>query len=216
MGREANQGEYMAVEKEIIEEKVIDPVVDNQTKDVKPEVELKFEDLDPEIQKFVDRERNRASMTAREKAKRDALSDTDIRNAIKSELEAEATLTVEQKLERRSKEIDLKSNRLEAREKLVAGGLVGDDLGEALELVVGDTIEQTLARVEKFLSVVKKTTQSEVEKQTREALRKTPKPQTQASITKDFKEMGFEDRMALKEKDYPRYKAEMEKLRTKI
>ena len=27
--------------------------------------------------------------------------------------------------------------------------------------------------------------------------------------------MGFEDRMALKEKDYPRYKAEMEKIKNK-
>ena len=43
--------------------------------------EIKFEDLSPEIQKFIDRERGKASMTAREKAKRDALKDPDIRRA---------------------------------------------------------------------------------------------------------------------------------------
>ena len=63
---------------------------------------LSSKDLDPAVQKYIDRERNKASQTARDKAKRDALKDPDVRNAISAELEAEATMTAEQKLERRN------------------------------------------------------------------------------------------------------------------
>lgn len=181
-----------------------------------PEVVLKFEDLDPEVQKFVDRERTQASKTAREKAMRDALGNDDIRNAIKAELEAEATLTAEQKLERRNKELDLKANRVDAREKLVQGGLVGEDLNEALELVVTEDSEATIAKVNKFLELVNRAVSSETEKLNRESLRKTPKPNASPPVTKEFKDMGFEERIQLSEKDPSRYKAEMEKLRSKI
>ncbi len=178
--------------------------------------EIKFEDLSPEIQKFIDRERGKASMTAREKAKRDALKDPDVRKALQEELEAEATLTAEQKVERRMKEALTIENRALAREKLVDSGITGEELSEILELVVTDDKDATLARVDKFAGVVKRTLEKEQERNTRKALQNTPKPRTQTTETKDFKDMGFEERMKLKEADPAKYKAEMEKLRTKI
>lgn len=178
--------------------------------------EIKFEDLAPEVQKFIDRERGKASMTARENAKRDALKDPDIRKALQEELEAEATLTAEQKVERRMKEAQTIENRAIAREKLVESGITGEELSEILELVVTDDQEATLAKVEKFAGVVKKAVEKEQERNTRKALQQTPKPKSQNTETKDFKDMGFEERMRLKEADPAKYKAEMEKLRTKI
>lgn len=178
--------------------------------------EIKFEDLAPEVQKFIDRERGKASMTAREKAKRDALKDPDIRKALQEELEAEATLTAEQKVERRLREAQTIENRAIAREKLVESGITGEELSEILELVVTDDQEATLAKVEKFAGVVKKAVEKEQERNTRKALQQTPKPKSQNTETKDFKDMGFEERMRLKEADPAKYKAEMEKLRTKI
>lgn len=189
---------------------------DNPTGAGKAPEEIKFEDLPPEVQKFVDRERLRASTTAREKAKREALNDPDIKNAIKAELEAEATLTAEQKVERRLKEAQTIENRALAREKLVNGGFVGDALEEILSLVVSDDVEATNAKVDKFLNVVKNAVESESERRTREALRKTPKPVVNSTNTKEFKDMGFEERMKLRETDPQRYNAEMEKLRVKI
>ena len=178
--------------------------------------EIKFEDLSPEIQKFIDRERGKASMTAREKARRDALKDPDIRKTLQDELEAEATLTAEQKVERRLKEALTIESRALAREKLVDNGITGEELSEILELVVTDDKDATLARVDKFAGVVKKALEKEQERNTRKALQNTPKPKTQTTETKDFKDMGFEERMKLKEADPAKYKAEMEKLRTKI
>ena len=178
--------------------------------------EIKFEDLSPEIQKFIDRERGKASMTAREKAKRDALKDPDIRKTLQEELEAEATLTAEQKVERRLKEALTIENRALAREKLVDNGITGEELSGILELVVTDDKDATLARVDKFAEVVKKALEKEQERNTRKALQNTPKPKTQTTETKDFKDMGFEERMKLKEADPAKYKTEMEKLRTKI
>lgn len=178
--------------------------------------EIKFEDLAPEVQKFIDRERGKASMTARENAKRDALKDPDIRKALQEELEAEATLTAEQKVERRLREAQTIENRAIAREKLVESGITGEELSEILELVVTDDQEATLAKVEKFAGVVKKAVEKEQERNTRKALQQTPKPKSQNTETKDFKDMGFEERMRLKEADPAKYKAEMEKLRTKI
>ena len=178
--------------------------------------EIKFEDLSPEIQKFIDRERGKASMTAREKAKRDALKDPDIRKALQEELEAEATLTAEQKVERRLKEALTIENRALAREKLVDSGITGEELSEILELVVTDDKDATMARVDKFAEVVKKTLEKEQERNTRKALQNTPKPKTQTTETKDFKDMGFEERMKLKEADHAKYEAEIAKLRTKI
>jgi predicted lipase len=178
--------------------------------------EIKFEDLSPEIQKFIDRERGKASMTAREKARRDALKDPDIRKTLQEELEAEATLTAEQKVERRLKEALTIESRALAREKLVDNGITGEELSEILELVVTDDKDATLARVDKFAGVVKKALEKEQERNTRKALQNTPKPKTQTTETKDFKDMGFEERMKLKEADPAKYKAEMEKLRTKI
>ena len=178
--------------------------------------EIKFEDLSPEIQKFIDRERGKASMTAREKARRDALKDPDIRKTLQDELEAEATLTAEQKVERRLKEALTIESRALARERLVDNGITGEELSEILELVVTDDKDATLARVDKFAGVVKKALEKEQERNTRKALQNTPKPKTQTTETKDFKDMGFEERMKLKEADPAKYKAEMEKLRTKI
>lgn len=178
--------------------------------------EIKFEDLAPEVQRFIDRERGKASMTAREKAKRDALKDPDVRKALQEELEAEATLTAEQKVERRLREAQTIENRAIAREKLVESGITGEELSEILELVVTDDQEATLAKVEKFAGVVKKAVEKEQERNTRKALQQTPKPKSQNTETKEFKDMGFEERMRLKEADPAKYKAEMEKLRTKI
>ena len=178
--------------------------------------EIKFEDLSPEVQRFIDRERGKASMTAREKARRDALKDPDIRKTLQEELEAEATLTAEQKVERRMKEALTIENRALAREKLVENGITGEELSEILELVVTDDKDATLAKVEKFAGVVKKAVEKEQERNTRKALQQTPKPKSQNTATKEFKDMGFEERMNLKEADPAKYKAEMEKLRTKI
>jgi hypothetical protein len=135
---------------------------------------------------------------------------------LQEELEAEATLTAEQKVERRMKEALTIENRALAREKLVDSGITGEELSEILELVVTDDKDATLARVDKFAGVVKKALEKEQERNTRKALQNTPKPKTQTTETKDFKDMGFEERMKLKEADPAKYKAEMEKLRTKI
>ena len=60
----------------------------------------------------------------------------------------EATLTAEQKVERRMKEALTIENRAIAREKLVESGITGEELSEILELVVTDDQEATLAKVE--------------------------------------------------------------------
>lgn len=213
---EANRGGHMPDDLKNKLDVPAEKAEDNATEPLKQDEEVKFEDLPPAVQKYVDRERNKASMTAREKAKRDALKDPDVRTALKAELEADATLTAEQKVERRMQEALAIENKALARERLVENGIVGEDLQEILELVVTTDSETTMAKVDKFVSLVKKAVNTESEKLTRTALRQSPKPQTTPTETKAFKDMTFDERQKLKATDYSRFKAEMEKLRVKI
>jgi len=203
----------MAIE-EVIEEVVAEPVIDTTV--TNPEPEIRFEDLTPSQQKYVDQERNKASKTAREKTRRDALTDPDIRKAISAELEAEATLTAEQKVERRLQEAYTIENRSLAREKLVENGIIGDDLTEILEMVVTPNAEATMAKVDKFVNIVKNRLKVEEAQRTRKSLLNTPVPHNAPTETKPFKEMSWDERSKLKDTDHARYLKEMDKLRTKI
>lgn len=195
----------------------VDPI-DTTTEPAEPKegAELTFDDLDDDTKKLVDRERTKASKTAREKAMREAKDDPDIRKAIRAELEAEAKLSAEERVEKTLKEISLRENRLDAREKLVTAGLVGDALSEMLEILVTADREGTIARVDKFLEVYNTSVASTVDTKLRENVKNTPKPRPSSTVTKKFSEMSFDERVALKETDPKRYEEELKKSKSSI
>ena len=93
--------------------------------------------------------------------------------------------------------------------------LFGEQLDDVLELIVSTDEEATLNKAEKYVNTLKKivtiATESEVAK-----LVKQPKPKTQSTQPKSFKDMSFDERVKLKQTDQARYKAEMAKVQSKI
>lgn len=175
--------------------------------------EIVFDELDDNIKKFIDRERTKASKTAREHA----LKDPKIREKLRSELEAEAKLTAEQKLQIEMEKVSRKTNELTAREYLMKNGnLSGDDLDTALTFVVSTDEAETLSKVESYVTSLQKIINSATEKKVQEIMKSQPKPKTQKTVTKAFKDMNYNERLELKQADPSRYKAEMDKIKTRI
>lgn len=181
-----------------------------------PAKEIKFDDLDPEIQRFIDQERTSASRTSRERALRDAVNDPEIEKAIRERIIREDSMTLDEKLVTREKAIALRENRLEAREKLVEAGLVGDELTDVLELLVTDDLNDTMSRAEIFVTTFNEAVAKATEAKTRELVKGIPKPKVSQTSAKPFKDLSFKERAELKERDPSRYNAEMEKLSKKI
>lgn len=182
----------------------------------KEEKEVKWEELPEDVRKYIDRERTKASQTAREKAKRDALKDPEVQQAIKAQLEEEARLTAEEKVARTLAEVARRENALDAREKLQKAGIIGEQLHTILDLVVSDDKVATLEKTDSFISTFTAMVDSATEAKTRELIKGTPKPKSSTTVTKAFKDMGFDERQALKEADPAKFKAEVAKLSRKI
>lgn len=175
--------------------------------------EIVFDELDDNIKKFIDRERTKASKTAREHA----FKDPKIREKLRAELEAEAKLTAEQKLQIEMEKVSRKANELTAREYLMKNGnLSGDDLDTALTFVVSTDEAETLSKVESYVTSLQKIINSATEKKVQEIMKSQPKPKTQKTVTKAFKDMNYNERLELKQADPSRYKAEMDKIKTRI
>jgi len=210
-GHEANRGGYKDIEK--TEELIETPLEEEgKKKETPPEKKVDFDSLPDEIKRFIDQERTKASNTAREKAKREALKDPDIIKAITAQVEEEAKMTAEEKASKILKEAILRENKLDAREKLVKAGIMGDDhLPKLLDLVVTEDKTATLERTDVIVNLYTALVESGIEAKTREQLKNQPKPKTPDTVTKEFKDMSYNERLALKEKDPARYKAEMAK-----
>jgi len=175
--------------------------------------EVVFDELPDEIKKYIDRERTRASKTAREHA----LSDPQLRETIKTELEREAQMSAEEKLQAREKEIMKKSSELSAREYLMKNGnLFGDNLESALDFVVTTDKNETLARSEKYVQTLQKMVEVATDVKVKELLKAQPKPQRSGKTNKAFKDMSFDERLKLKQTDPSRYNTEMQKTKARI
>lgn len=190
---------------------IVTPVVTDPPQDV-----VEFDKLPENIRKFVDQERTKASTTAREKAKRDALNDPEVVSAIKTRIETEANLTAEQKVANQMKEVAQRENRMDAKEILVANGIVGEQLEGVLKMVVVDSHDDTVARANEFITLFKASVASEAERTARDNLRTTPKPQNTPTPTKAFKDMNWKEREELMNKDPKRYERELNAIRSKI
>lgn len=217
----------MAVENKETEE-VVDEKVDETVESTEPSgddakkgksketEEVKFDDLPENVRKFIDRERTKASNTAREKAKKEAMKDPEIQKTIREQLEQEANMTAEEKMQETMKEVAKRENQLDAREMLQENGIKGDELKEVLDLVVSEDRDNTIGKTERFIKLFKNSVATATEEKTRELIKSTPKPKTNTSSTKSFKDMSFDERAELKKSDPSRYKAELDKTRRRI
>lgn len=203
---------------ETIEETVENPEEPKGNEDdtKKTPEEVKFEDLPEEVRKFIDRERTKASKTAREKARREALEDPELKKSIREQLEKEANMSAEEKIQEMANSIAKRENRLDAKERLQDAGLKGDELTDILELVVSEDRESTMAKTDRFVRLFKSSLDSALEAKTKELVKGTPKPKSNSAPAKSFKDMSFDERAQLKKSDPARYEAEMKKSRTRI
>lgn len=174
--------------------------------------EIVFDELDDDIKKFIDRERTKASKTAREKA----YKDPQFRESVRREVEEEAKLSAEDKLRIKEEAIMRKASELSAKAYLMQeANLFGEELDDALELIVSTDEEKTLAKAEKYVKTLKKMVTNATELEVAKLV-KQPKPKTQSTQPKAFKDMSFDERVKLKQTDPARYKAEMAKVQSKI
>jgi len=174
--------------------------------------EIIFSELSPEIQKFIDQQRTKASDTAR----KNAVNDPSLREQIRLQAEADAQLTVEQKLELRTAELDKRDNELTARKILMNGGLAGEDLEDALLFVVNNDATKTLELSEKYINSMNRRVDTATELKVASLIKKQPKPKQTHTTAKAFKDMTYSERVEVKQTDPSRFKEEQSKLASKI
>ena len=200
------------MENEEVKEEVVTTEPETKGATEQPK-EIVFDELDDNIKRYIDQERTKASKTAREHA----LKDPNIRDRIKAELEKDAQMTVEQKLQAREHDLAIKSSGLVAREYLMTnGGLTGEDLDEALSFVVSDNEEKTLANSESYVTSLKRMIDKATDIKVKEIMQSQPKPKTGKTVNKAFKDMNYNERLAFKQSDPTRFKEEQAKLEVNI
>jgi hypothetical protein len=95
------------------------------TKDEKP---FDPNELSDDVKKYLDQERTKASNTASANAKKKLMKDSEFIAAIKTQIETENSLTVEQKLANSMKDLETSKNQLAVRENRI---LVKETLTES-------------------------------------------------------------------------------------
>ena len=163
-----------------------------------------FSELSPEIQKYIDQERTKASKTARENASKDP----DILAKVKQSVEDEAKLTVEQLYAKKLDELTIHENTLNAKELLHNGGLDDDDITDIIPLIVSKDSDKTKENAEKFVNAFNSAVEKNVSTQMQNKLKQTFKPKTPVSISKDFKDLTYSERLELSKTDPARFKIE--------
>jgi len=191
-----------------------EPVV-KETNPITKETEVKpivFSELSPEIQRFIDQERTKASKTARE----NAVKDPTVIAKVKQEVEQEATLSAEEKYAKKLSELSIYENKLEATEKLRDTGLNGEDISQVIDLLVSSDKDKTLLNTQKFIDVFKLAVEKNVSVKMQENLKNTFKPKTPISSTKAFKDMDYNERLELQKTNPAQFKKEAEAFRQRI
>ena len=190
------------------------PAVPDATPPITPAIpkEVKFEDLTPEVQKYIDQERTRASKTATEKA----LKDPKLIAIAKAQALAEANMTAEEKMAKMVADISLRENKLDAKDLLRTGGVAEDAIESILDMLVSDNKEQSIANTENFLKNFKSAVDSAVSTKLQTNLKNMPKPKTVALSDKAYKDMTYEERTELKKLDPVRFERELKASSTRI
>lgn len=195
-----------------IETPIVEPVVTQAEKPVVEPVVIKFEDFTPEQQAFIDRERTKASKTAREHA----IKDPELISKAKELVESEARMTVEQKYEKMLADLSLRENSLIVKDKLRAGGVAEEAIEDVLGLLVNADAEKTLSNTDKFLATFKSAVEGAVSTKMQTAMKTIEKPKVTPPVTKAYKDMSYAERQTLKETDPTRFYAEMKAVSSKI
>ena len=137
--------------------------------------------LSPEAIAYMNSEADKrvtsASKTAAENAKKKLMLDEEFRNTLKSEIEANNNLTVEQKLEAQRLEIEttkqnlaLQMNELTVKNKLIESGLKLDEITNVIDVLVNVDPERSIANADKFVSTLEALTSDRVEKEKQKLL----------------------------------------------
>lgn len=149
-------------------------------------------EITPEIQKIIDRKVTEASKTAYNNAYEKALNnlkgDTDFINGIKSELEEEAKLSAQEKIDK-EREILKKEREALDRDKnqtLVLGKLSGFNLNEEQQefltnLLVGSDAKTTNSNADLFIQYFNEVMENKIEAKMKETADNITKPKTGAN-----------------------------------
>lgn len=196
------------------DEQTVDTTVVETGKAEESKKELSFDDLDDDVKRLIDKERTKASKTARQ----NAFKDPQFRESIKAQLEKEAQMSAEEKLRAKEESIMRKTSELSAREYLMKNGnLFGDDLEDALDFVVTTDVDATLEKSQKYVSTLQKMINSATEKKVQDLIKNQPKPREKTETrVKAFKDMTYNERVQLKQTDPSRFQTEMNKLKSRI
>lgn len=146
--------------------------------------------LTDDARAYVDQERTRASQTAYENARKKLMNDTDFVGSIRSQLEEESRLSVEEKLkkERELLELDRKNllldkNRFTTQSKLLNSGLTQDQVDSFLPFLLTDDATKTEENTTNFLNVFKNTLDSQLSDAKNQLLNGMPKPKGSGEVS---------------------------------
>lgn len=144
--------------------------------------------LSDDVLRYIDQERTRASRTARERAEMKLRSDETFKQSLRSELEAEAKMSAEEKLAKEREEVaeERKLARLEKNTLIVEkelGKLNLDDeaLAKFSSFLTTDSEETTRERVGAFVSEFTKVIETHKAEVTKDMLKGTITPEVNGS-----------------------------------
>lgn len=196
----------------IVETPIVDDVPNVFNLDLLTD-DFNIESLPASLKSILDRERTKASKTARDKA----INDPEVLSKARSLVEKEVTLTTEQKLQKMLEDVQLRENRVEAKSILADLGLNPEETEEVLVALVDKDKDNTVTRVTSYKSMITAMVASQVEKKIKESVDNTPKPKTTPPAdSKAFKDMNYEERRALKEKNPSRFNTETKAIKPRI
>lgn len=149
---------------------------------------IDFKSLDPEIQKYIDQERTKASRTAYEKAKDKLLTDPSFLSEIEKETLRKASLTPEEKLSEEQsllkqtmENLRLQENQLKGVQLLMSKGMSYEQAQQAVKFVVTSDWETTQSRTNEFLTAFATSVDNAVSEKLRTKLGTTPTPSVNGS-----------------------------------
>jgi len=180
------------------------PIIEDKPQEPAPAPIKEFDPstLSDDVKRYLDKERTRASQTARANALKEAVNDPTIVKTIGEKLQQEANKSVEERILEREKAISRRENKLMARDILSPCGISGEELENMLDIIVVDDAELTKAHAKTAMESILKVANASVQKTLASQMSSlNPPPKALGATSKAFKDMTYLEQLDFKKRD---------------
>lgn len=134
--------------------------------------------LPKEFVSYLDRERHRASETARKNAKKELASNEEFINSIKKSMQEEVEQTFEEKTNSQISSLQKRLSESEVARVLSQGGISNDDLETYTKMFATEDIDSSVQMASAFVSSLNNTINARLAEATKKATQNMATPQS--------------------------------------